>query len=62
MNKHLSVLALAARQTIGKVLALLAAMTAAETRRSSKRENASSAKAAISPSSRPPYGARALSP
>lgn len=31
MNKHLSVLALAARQTIGKVLALLAAMTAAET-------------------------------
>ena len=31
MNRHLSVLALAARQTIGKVLALLAAMAAAET-------------------------------
>ena len=31
MNKHLSVLALAARQTIGKVMALLAVMAAAET-------------------------------
>ena len=31
MNKHLSVLALAARQTMGKVLALLAVMAAAET-------------------------------
>lgn len=31
MNKHLSVLALAARQTVGKVLTLLAAMAAAET-------------------------------
>ena len=30
MNRHLSVLALAARQTIGKVLALLAAMAAGE--------------------------------
>ena len=31
MNKHLSVLALAARQTVGKVLALLAVMAAVET-------------------------------
>lgn len=31
MNKHLSVLALAARQTMGKVLALLAVMAAVET-------------------------------
>ena len=31
MNRHLSVLALAARQTIGKVMALLAVMAAAET-------------------------------
>ena len=31
MNRHLSVLALAARQTLGRVLALLGVMAAAET-------------------------------